>query len=77
MRWDDVIDGGDGAVGIQHRQLELAQHLERLRTRHLMDQVQADEELRLPARQLGDRVRIPHFVEQCLRHRGPPESNGL
>ena len=38
-----------------------AQHVERLRGRHLVDQVQADEELRLPARQRADRVRVPDF----------------
>jgi hypothetical protein len=31
--------------------------------------MQADEELRLPARQLSDRMRIPDLVKECLSHR--------
>ena len=53
VRRDDVIDGREGALRKQHLQAELAQHLERLRAGHLVDEVQADEELRLAARQLA------------------------
>jgi hypothetical protein len=46
----------------------LPEHVERLRARHLVDEVQADEELRLAARQRPDGVEIPDFLEQCLSH---------
>jgi hypothetical protein len=41
----------------------LADHVEGLRTRDLMDEVQADEELRLPARQRADGVSVPDLVK--------------
>ena len=36
---DDVIDGGERPLGIGHGEIELADHAERLRARHLVDQV--------------------------------------
>jgi hypothetical protein len=33
-----------------------------------MDEVQSDEELCLPGRQLPDRVQIPHFLEEGVAH---------
>ena len=47
---------------------ELLQHLEGLRRRHLVDEVQADQELGLAGRQRPDRVRFPHLVEQRACH---------
>ena len=49
----------------------LPQHVEGLRARHLVNEVEADEELRLPARQGTDGVRVPDFVKKSvhgLRH---------
>ena len=43
VRGDDVVDGGEGEVGVAHGQAALRQHLERLRTGDLVHQVQADE----------------------------------
>ena len=48
---DDVIDRGERALGHEHREPEIAEHAERLRARHLVDQVQPDEELSLSPRQ--------------------------
>jgi hypothetical protein len=33
-----------------------------------VDEMQADEELRLAGRQLTDRVEIPHLLQKCLSH---------
>ena len=45
-----------------------AQHVERLRRRHLVDEVQADEQLRLSARQHADGVRVPDLLKECVSH---------
>ena len=66
LRRDDVINGGEGAVRKAHRQTHLAQHREGLRAGDLVDQVQADEELGVAARQLAHAVRVPDLVEQVL-----------
>ena len=65
---DDVIDGGERALGVGNGEVEAAQHAERLRARHLVDQVKRDEELRLPVRQRTDRMRFPDLVEEALCH---------
>jgi hypothetical protein len=51
---------------VRHRDLqpEIAQHPEGLRARDLVDQVRADEELRLAIGQLADGVSIPDFLEE-------------
>ena len=36
--------------------------------RHFVNKVQADEQLRLAARQRADGVRVPDFVKKCLSH---------
>ena len=69
-RRDDVIDGGDRPLRMLHAQPARPQHVERLRTGHLVDQVQADEELRLPVRQRPDRVGVPDFLEERRGHGG-------
>ena len=65
---DDMIDGRDGAFGEGHRETGLAQHGESLRTGHLMDEVEPDEELGLARGQLAHRVRVPDLVEKGLAH---------
>jgi hypothetical protein len=62
-RRDDVIDGRDGALGEGHLEAGLPQHVERLRARDFMNQVEADEQLRLPARERPHLVRVPHLVK--------------
>ncbi len=52
--------------GIRDTPPVLAQHVERLRARHLVNEVQADEQLRLTAWQRADGVRVPDFVEKCV-----------
>ena len=52
-RRHDVIDRRDRALGKADLPPARAQHVERLRRRDLVDQMQADEQLRLPVRQLA------------------------
>ena len=59
----DVIDGRERALGKRDRPAVLPHHVERLRRRHLMDQVQADEQLCLAARQRAHRVQRPRPSE--------------
>ena len=54
-RRDDVIDGGDRPLRHRHAQPARAQHVERLRRRDFVDQVEADEELCLAVRQRAGR----------------------
>ena len=63
---DDVVERGEGALGHAHAKPELAQHRERLRRGHLVDEVKPDEELGLAGRQRPDGVGVPNLVEQCL-----------
>ena len=71
-RRNDVIERAEGALGHPHLELAVLQHLEGLRRRHLVDQVQADQELRLPRRQRPDRMGFPNLVEQRACHVVPP-----
>ena len=54
LRGHDVIDGGEGAIGPRDLPAPQAQFVERLRRGDLVDQVQTDEELRLPASAAGE-----------------------
>ena len=65
---DDVVHGGERALRERHLPAVGAQRVERLRRRHFVDEVEADEELRLPGRQLAHGVEIPHLSKQCLTH---------
>ena len=65
---DDVVDRRERAIRPRHLPAARAQRVEGLRRRHLVHEVQADEELRLPGRQLPDGVEIPHLLQECLAH---------
>src|SRR5690606_30729921 len=65
---NDVIDGGDGAIRAPHAETAETQHVEGLRARHFVHEMQADEQLRLPGRQAPDAVGVPDFFEE-RRHR--------
>ncbi len=69
QRRHDVIDCGKSTTGKRDAPPMPAQIIERLRSRHLMNQMKPDEQLRLSGRQRADRVRAPHFFEQRLGHR--------
>src|SRR5262249_39568012 len=51
-----------------HGKTRLAEHREGLWTGDLVDQVQTDEELRLPGVERADRVQLPNLVEQTPSH---------
>ena len=63
---NDVVHGGQCSFGIPHSQSTVTQHLERLRRGDFVDQMPADEQLRLTGRQRPDRMQVPDFVEQVL-----------
>ena len=67
-RRHDVIDGRERAVRKRHLAAAHPQHVERLRARHFVDEVQADEQLRLPGRQRAHGVLVPDFLKKCLSH---------
>ena len=60
----DVVDRGERALGIRDPPAMLAQHVEGLRAGHLVNEMEADEQLGLPARQGTDGVRVPDFVKK-------------
>src|SRR5262245_46690947 len=63
-----VVLGGEGALGMAHRQPAVAQVLERHRARHLMDEMQPDEDLVLRAGQPTHHVPVENLVEQRPAH---------
>ena len=67
-RRNDVIDRRDRALRKPDLPPARAQHVERLRGSDLVDQVQADEQLRLPVGQFADGVEIPDFLEERRGH---------
>ena len=64
--WSTVAKVRDGEP---HLPAARAQHVERLRAGHLVDEVQPDEQLRLPGRQAAHGVRVPDFFQKGLCHR--------
>ncbi len=65
---DDMVDRRDRPLGELDLPPPRPQHVERLRSRHLVDEMQADEQLGLPVRQPPHRVRIPDLLEQGGGH---------
>ena len=65
---DDVIDGGEGAVGIGHFKIQITQHAKGLRAGDLMDEMRVNEELCLAIVEGADDVRVPDFFEECFAH---------
>ena len=62
----DVIDGRERAVRKGHRLAAEPEHVEGLRARHFVHEVQADEELRLARRQTADAMKVPDFCRAVL-----------
>ena len=67
----DVIDGRERTFGMGDAPALLPQHVERLRARDFVNQMQADEQLRLSARQRTHRVLVPDLVKK--RVHGAPD----
>ena len=72
-RRDDVVDGGEGALRELDAPPVLPQHVERLRARHLVHEVQPDEQLRLTAWKGPHGVRVPHFFKKSW-HGNPDDT---
>ena len=68
VRRDDVIDGCEGAVRIENLQPEVAQHAKSLRTRHLMDEVGADQKLCPSVWERANGVFLPDLIEKRFGH---------
>jgi hypothetical protein len=68
-RGNAVVGGGDGEIGTPHLEAALAQALEGLGRRHLLDQVQVDEQQGGSAGALVDYVRVPEFFNDSAGHR--------
>ena len=64
VRRNDVVDRREGAVRHRDLQAEIAQHAEGLGAGHLVDEMRADQQLRLATGQRADGVRVPDFFEQ-------------
>eukprot|EP01035_Chromulina_nebulosa_P007593 gene7594-10247_t len=64
-----MIHGRKRAVRHEDLETEIAQHPEGLRRSDLVDQVRADEELRLAVGQLADGVSVPDFFVVCAEAR--------
>ncbi len=64
----DVIDRRKRALRRAHAPSALPQLVKRLRTGHLVDEMQADVELRLAVRQGPHAVEVPDFLEEGSRH---------
>ena len=60
--WNNVIHRGHGALRTAHSKSLVFQGREGLRTGHLMNQVQADEQLSGSTRKISDAMQIPNLV---------------
>ena len=70
-RGDVVVLGRDGEVGASYRPFGSAQPVERLRARHLMEQVQVDvEQVGSAGCRLTHNVGVPDLVGHCARTGG-------
>src|SRR3954470_21295786 len=65
---DDVVDRRNRALGEPDVPPPRPQHVKGLRSRHLVDEVQSDEQLCLPVRQFSHGVCVPDFLQQGGGH---------
>ena len=63
-----MIDRRERAFGKRHRAAAQPQHVERLRAGDFVNQMQADEQLRLAGGQRAHGVAVPDFLKKCLSH---------
>jgi hypothetical protein len=63
-----VIDRRERALRRTHLPASLAQFGERLRTRHFVDEVEADVELGLAVGEHAHGVRVPDFLKEGSSH---------
>ena len=53
---------------IRNLQIQFPDHRKSLRAGDLVNQMRADEQLRLPILEIADRVRVPDFLEERFAH---------
>ena len=63
VRGHDVVHRGKSARGVEHLEIQVAQHAEGLWAGNLMDEVGADQKLGGSIRKSADGVGSPHLVE--------------
>ena len=68
---DDVVERAERALRHSHLELQLLQHLEGLRRRHLVDEMQADQKLGLAGRERAT-VCASHTLSSSVRAIGTP-----
>src|ERR1019366_7644141 len=68
-RGNAVVGGGDGEIGSPPLEAALAETLEGLGRRHLVDQVQVDKQQGGSAGALVDYVRVPEFFDDGAWHK--------
>jgi hypothetical protein len=76
-RRDDVIERAERRSGMRTFELGVRQHLEGLRRRDLVDQVQADEELGLAGRQRSGPVWASHTLSSSVRAMALPPRGAI
>ena len=67
-RWHDVIDRRDRPAGKPNLPAPRPQHIEGLRARDFMHQMQTNEELGLAVRKFSDGMGVPNLFEEGQRH---------
>jgi hypothetical protein len=67
--WNDVIDGGKGAVWKSDLQPKISYHSKRLGAGDLVNEVGADKKLGRSVGKFCDGVTIPNFMKKGLTHK--------
>ena len=68
----DVIHGSEGPLGKADGEAALPQHFKGLGAGHLVNQMEADEQLGLPRGQLAHGMRLPDLLQQGPTHLQSP-----
>jgi hypothetical protein len=58
-----MINRGKSAFGIRNSETALSEHIKSLWAGNLVNEVQADKQLRLPRWQRSHRMRVPNFAK--------------
>ena len=68
LRWNDMIDGGEGSLRVGDGESKVPQHPKSLGTGDLVYEVHPDKKLGPLVGEGLDGVYVPHLVEKVLRH---------
>ena len=72
---DDVVHGGEGAVGVAYPKAKVLEHPEGLGARDLVEEVEVYEELALAVFELPHLVGFPNLLVERLSHETPLTQN--